>query len=220
MLPTPTICKLTILTHIKNERKNMTSRPDFSHFLVHFTKNKQPVGAQDPDNPIRDKAKGMALTRLISILTDKKIIASTMPWTNCHCVCLTECPWASLIDHTKSYSPYGIGFSKQFVFSRNGSPVYYVRADQYEKQEWNEHLKSFVTPFWPRYRPKSIKEKKDFRTCDYTHEREWRVPHDFPFDYDQIEFIILDKYEDMAKFPKELKDSIGRINFYLWIIIK
>lgn len=193
----------------------MNNRPDLSNYLVHFTKNNRPCGVKDSNNPIGDKAKGMALTRLISILTDKKIIASTMPWTNCHCVCLTECPWSSLIDHTKSYSPYGIGFSKQFVFSRNGSPVYYVRADQYEKQQWHEHLHPFVTPFWPSYRAKSIEAKKKFQTCDYTHEREWRVPHDFPFEYNQIEFIILDKYEDMAKFPKELKDSIGRDKFLL-----
>lgn len=193
----------------------MKVRPDFSPFLVHFTKNEEPVGKQDPKDPIGDRAKKSALDRLISILSEKKIIASTMPWTNCHCVCFTECPWASLIDHTRSYSPYGIGFSKQFIFSRNGSPVYYVRADQYEKQEWHEHLKCFVTPFWPSYRPKSIDEKKSFKTCDYTHEREWRVPHDFSFEYNQIEFIILDKYEDMAKFPKELKDSIGRDKFLL-----
>lgn len=51
--------------------------------------------------------------------------------------------------------------------------------------------------------------------CDYTHEREWRVPHDFPFDYNRIEFVILNSYEDMAKFPKELKDAIGREKFIL-----
>lgn len=155
------------------------------------------------------------MNRLISILTDKKIIASTMPWTGTHAVCFTECPWTTLVDHTLQYSPYAIGFSKKFVFSRNGSPVYYVRPDQYEKQEWHEHLKAFVTPFWPPYRPLSIEQKKKFKTCDYSHEREWRVPHDLSFDYEQIEFIILDKYEDMAKFPKELKDSIGRSKFLL-----
>lgn len=191
------------------------TRPDFSNFLGHFTSNRQPVGKNDLTNPVKDKAKGHALTRLISILTDKKIVASTMPWTGTHAVCLTECPWSSLIDHTNVYSPYGIGFNKQFIFSRNGGPVYYVRADQYEKQEWHEHLKAFVTPFWPSYRPKSINQKKTFTTCDYTHEREWRVPHDLSFEYSQIEFIILDKYEDMAKFPKELKDAIGRDKFLL-----
>lgn len=155
---------------------NLTSRPDFSSYLAHFTSNKQPVGKNDPNNPVIIKAKGFALTRLINILKEKKIVASTMPWTGTHAVCLTECPWSSLIDHTNRYSPYGIGFSKQLIFSRNGGPVYYVRADQYEKQNWHDHLKAFVTPFWPVYRPKSINAKKQFTTCDYSHEREWRIP--------------------------------------------
>lgn len=186
------------------------TRPDFSNYLAHFTTNRMPVGKKDDKNPVKNKAKGQAITRLINILNDKEIVASTMPWTNSHAVCFTECPWTSLIDHTKAYSPYGIGFEKSLIFSRNGAPVYYVRADQFEKQQWDEHLKSFVTPFWPAYRPKSLNKKKRFITCDYTHEREWRIPHNFQFDYTQIEFIILDTYEDMAKFPKELKDNWKR----------
>lgn len=193
----------------------ITNRPDFSNFLGHFTTNRRPVGKNDPHNPVKDKMNQHALNRLISILQEKKIIASTMPWTGKHAVCLTECPWSSLLDHTKNYSPYGLGFNKQFIFSRNGSPVFYVRADQYEKQQWHEHLKAFVTPFWPAYRPKTINNKKTFTTCDYTHEREWRVPHDLLFEYRHLEFIVLDKYEDMAKFPKELKDAIGREKFLL-----
>ena len=191
------------------------NRPDLSDFLAHFTSNRQPVGKKDASNPVKEKAKGYALTRLISILNDKQIIASTMPWTNSHAVCFTECPWMSLIEHTKVFSPYGIGFRKKNIFSMNGAPVFYVRADQYEKQEWHKHLKSFVTPFWPAYRPKSINTKKKFPLCDYSHEREWRVPHNFQFEYSQIEFIILNNYEDMAKFPRELKDAIGREKFLL-----
>lgn len=191
------------------------TRHDFSNFLAHFTSNRPPVGKDDVKNPVKDKAKGQALTRLINILNEKEIIASTMPWTNSHAVCFTECPWTSLIDHTKAYSPYGLGFNKPMIFSRNGAPVYYVRADQFEKQQWNDHLKAFVTPFWPSYRPKSLNDKKAFKTCDYTHEREWRVPHNFQFEYNQIEFVILNTYKDMAKFPQDLKDSIGREKFIL-----
>jgi hypothetical protein len=146
-----------------------------------------------------------------------------MPWTNSRCVCFTECPWSSLLEHTKRYSSYGIGFSKPFVFSRNGGPVYYVRADQFKKQKWDKHLLPFVTPFWPPYRPHSLDEKVSFSTnCDYTHEREWRVPHNLEFEYNNIEFVILNTYADMAKFPKALKDEIGREKFilmdnYKWI---
>jgi hypothetical protein len=53
------------------------------------------------------------------------------------------------------------------------------------------------------------------KTVDYTHEREWRVPHDFTFDYNQVEFVILDTYNDMAQFPQEMKDAVGRDKFLL-----
>ena len=55
---------------------------------------------------------------------------------------------------------------------------------------------------------------------DYSHEREWRVPHDFTFELDQVEFVVLKTYEDMAQFPKHLKDSIGRENFLLMDVYK
>jgi len=193
----------------------MANRPDFSKYLVHFTTDREPVSDSD-DNPTNIYSEKTAKERLISILTDKRICASNMPWTGCRAVCFTECPWSSLIDHTERYSSYGIGFEKSFIFSRNGSPVFYVRADQYENQEWHPHLKPFVTPFWPAYVPKAIKNKTTFKSvCDYTHEREWRVPHDLPFDYSNVAFIILKNYTDMAKFPKEFKDSIGRDKFIL-----
>ena len=192
----------------------MANRPDFSKYLVHFTTDRTPVSDAE-DNPTNVYSATNAKDRLISILTEKKIVASNMPWTGCRAVCFTECPWSSLIDHTERYSSYGIGFEKSFIFSRNGSPVYYVRADQYEKQTWHEHLKPFVTPFWPAYAPKKKKEQVKFALCDYTHEREWRVPHDLHFDYENIAFIILKNYTDMAQFPKEFKDAIGREKFIL-----
>lgn len=192
----------------------MPNRPDFSNYLVHFTTERAPV-SNEKNNPTNSYTNLSAKDRLLSILKERKITASNMPQTGCHAVCFTECPWSSLIDHTNRYSPYGIGFEKSFIFSRNGSPVYYVRADQYKKQTWHEHLKPFVTPFWPKYTPPKKKLETDFPVCDYTHEREWRVPHDLHFEYKDIRFIILKNYTDMAKFPKEYKDSIGRDKFIL-----
>jgi hypothetical protein len=138
-----------------------------------------------------------------------------LPWTGSIAVCFTECPWASLISHTGKYSPYGIGFSKNFIFSRDGGPAFYVRPDLFERQVWNKSIMPFLTPFWPSYRPKIMNEKYDQKTCDFTHEREWRVPHDLSFKYSQVEFILLDTYQDMAQFPRELKDEIGRDKFIL-----
>lgn len=200
----------------------MSFKPDQSNYLAHFT-SAAPKAKQTAAYDFWQKS---AYDKLVNILTTKKIHASVMPWTGSHAVCFTECPWTSLVQHTTQYSPFGIGFSKNFIFSRNGAPVYYVRMDQYKKQQWHEHLHSFVTPFLPAYSPGTLVDKlkkesaetgrpKEVKTVDYTHEREWRVPHDLTFEYNQIEFIILDTYKDMAIFPENLKDQIGRDKFLL-----
>ncbi len=189
-------------------------RPDFSDYLVHFTVNSKPKG-DNSDNPIKDYENMTAFERLINILKDQKIVASRMPWSGCRAVCFTECPWSSLLDHTTKYSPFGLGFHKAFIFSRNGSPVYYVRPDQFEKQEWHEDLYPFVTPFWPKYRPGHLKEKYSFQTCDYSHEREWRTPHDLCFDYSQISFVIINTYEELNQIPEAIRDSVGNDKFVL-----
>ena len=192
------------------------NRPDFSMYLAHFTKDDGPCS---PDEPMaKDLSDKSAIQKLESILRDKVIRATTMPWTGAHAVCLTECPWSSLLAHTKQYSPYGIGFSKKVIYSKHGGPAYYVRPDHFKKQlaarKFDKHVWPFVTPFSPVYRPAHMKGKY-FPTVDFSHEREWRVPHDFPFTYEDIEFVILNDYHDMAAFPRELKDAIGREKFIL-----
>ena len=192
------------------------NRPDFSMYLAHFTKDGSLCSPDDPR--FTDISGKTALQRLESILRDMNIKATTMPWTGAHAVCFTECPWSSLIAHTKQYSPYGIGFSKKVVYSKHGGPAYYVRPDHFKKQlsggKFDKQLWPFVTPFSPVYRPVHMKGSY-FTTVDFSHEREWRVPHDFPFNYNDIAFVILKDYHDMAAFPKDLKDLIGREKFIL-----
>ncbi len=179
-------------------------RPDQSNYLAHF--------ASGDD----------AYTRLESILRDKTIRAGELPWTKRRAVCFTECPWSSLLAHANQYSPYGVGFQKPRVFAAGGAPAYYVRADHFDRQEWHQDLYTFVTPFWPAYRPAHLKDERYLggKTIDYAHEREWRVPHNFTFEHSQVEFVILDNYEDMARFPGDLKDAIGREKFVLMDIYR
>lgn len=177
-----------------------------SKFVAHFTKG-------EGDAPYNN---------LVKILSEKNVKAGSLPWTGNPAVCFTECPWSSLLTHVDHYSSYGIGFTKAHVFAAGGGPAFYVRADLWDKQQWDNHIKTFVTPFWPPYRPKSEKFKKPLsgKTIDYAHEREWRVPHDFKFEHDQVQFVVLPGYEAMAKFPKELKDAIGREKFILLDVYK
>lgn len=197
----------------------MVNRPDFSNYLVHFTSNEVPKGGIE-GNPVGDISQLNAFERLQRILRDKQIRASKLKWTGANAVCFTECPWSSLLAHTEKYSSYGIGFSKKSVFAKHGAPAIYIRQEHFEEQKnkgFTKHLWPFLTPFAPAYRPRKMKNENENKnkTCDYTHEREWRVPHDFPFDYKYIEFVILNDYQDMAVFPKELKDAIGREKFIL-----
>ncbi|MFQ2645988.1 abortive infection system antitoxin AbiGi family protein [Aeromonas caviae] len=191
-------------------------RPDFSNYLGHFTTGRQPF-SKAQNNPTIEFKGVKPIDRLENILKTKKILASRLPWNNKDAVCLTECPWGSLLAHAKTYSPYGVGFTKEFVFSKSGGPAFYVRADVYDKQTWEDSVHRFVTPFWPSYRPADLKNygRMRDRDIDYSHEREWRVPCDLEFEYEDIAFVVLKDYRDMAKFPKSLKDNIGRHKFLL-----
>ena len=176
-----------------------------SDFVAHFTKDKGDVKAFD---------------NLVKILKSGRVNASSIPWVNKPAVCFTECPWSSLLKHVRKYSKYGVGFTKSHVFKAGGGPAYYVRSDHWKKQFWEDHIKTFVTPFWPKYRPRNHKYRNDRdlsgQTIDFTHEREWRVPHDFDFKLNEIKFVVLPDYIEMARFPKDLKDGIGREKFILF----
>jgi len=199
------------------QNKQFLNKPDCSQYVAHFTSSGKLKGDH---NDLTIEAMS-AYDRLISILTTKIIKASKMPWTGANAVCFTESPWTSLLSHTEKYSPYGIGFSKPTLFTKHGGPAIYVRTDHYTKQikeadGFHPQLLPFVTPFSPVYRPYHMKKASyDIGNCDYTHEREWRVPHDFPFEYKDIQFVILDSYLDMERFPNELKDDIGWEKFIL-----
>ena len=203
------------------------TRPDFSEYVVHFTKDKPPISAKEnPEENIKKIGKLNAKERLFSLLNDNRIFATRMPWTNKPAVCFTECTWSSLLDHANNYSRYGVGFKKNFLFLKGGGPAIYISPHLWEKQ--NKHvgdaneafdstLESFITPFCPPYATKAYKAKYwKGKFIDYTHEREWRVPQDLNFKISDVAFVIVASYEDMAKAPKDLKDAIGRNN---WLIM-
>ena len=197
-------------------------RPDFSEYVVHFTKDQAPITAGTETSPALKAIAGKsAVERLTAILTSTKLRATRMPWTNRPAVCFTECTWASLLDHATRYSRFGLGFSKHFLFARGGGPAIYLTPGLLEhqkkhvgteKQPFDDTLYSFMTPFCPPYAPKAYRDQfwKREKALDFSHEREWRVPHDLDFKLTDVAFVIVDKYEDMAAAPKALKDAIGR----------
>ncbi len=102
----------------------MSNKPDFSFYLAHFTIDREPWVKDDPANPTIEKTRGLsARDRLISILKERKILSSSIPWkvgSGRRAVCLTECPWTSLLVHAQRYSPYGIGFNKALIYLLEG----------------------------------------------------------------------------------------------------
>jgi hypothetical protein len=204
--------------------------PDFSDYVAHFTKD-GPLLAGNEATATQKSVEGLsALDRITVILTSRKILATPMAWTGADAVALTECPWGSLLRHAEAYSPYGIGFSKPHLFAAGGGPAFYIRPHQMNAQHeyyrqatgqkhrgFDRSVFPFLTPFAPGYMPLKYRQKHwvGKNVVDYSHEREWRVPHDFTFDYDEVEFVVLERYEDLAQMDKQLKDAIGREKFLL-----
>ena len=153
----------------------------------------------------------------MQILEQGVIRATNMPWTNRPCVCFTECVWGSLLDHAQNYSSYGLGFHKETLFKAGGGPAFYMRQDLFQAATWPEEVFPFITPFVPEYAPVEHRDEywSSRAPCDYTNEREWRIPHDFEFDLTEVEFITVARYEDEAQMPTHLKDAIGRANILL-----
>ena len=195
---------------------NGKMKPDYSNYLAHFTRDS--VCIVD-NNCLEDEYKNMsAKNKLISILNQKTIYKSTMPWTGTEAVCFTECPWSSFIEHSLNYSSYGVGFSKKFIFGRHGTPAIYMRVDTFinEKENKfsniNDDIKFLITPFQPIYTPSRIKRLRSL-PVDYMHEREWRTPDDIKFEYKDIEFVVVKSNEDFALFPQDLRTAVGEDKF-------
>jgi len=209
-----------IIINQNNMAKEKYNRPDYSVFLVHFTKDGEFCN-KEQDKTIIGYKNMTAKERLLSILKDKKISASRMPWTNTQGVCFTECPWSSLIAHAQCYSPYGIGFKKSYIFSQKGAPIFYLRSNLFERMKKEMESKqsatvkemwTFISPFSPKYGTDYTKQfiKVDGKRMivDYTHEREWRCPKDFSYQYSDIEFIIVKQFSDIIDIPQEVKKAI------------
>ena len=210
----------------------LRGHPDFSDYVVHFTKGSKPLGKADAGSTLEQISKLTAVERLTQILSDKQVYATPMPWTSKPAVCFTECTWVSLLDHSKRYSPFGVGFSKAFLFATGGAPAIYLRPDFLDwqgehtnpKTPFDDRLWSFITPFAPLYAPAAKKKlpswNKFEKGLDFTHEREWRVPHNLSFDYSDVSFVIVNSYDEMAKMPKTIKDGIGRSRFLIMDIYR
>ena len=173
--------------------------PDYSPLIVHFTKDSKFMRADlvPDDHPLHPYKNASAFDRLLHILTSKTVHATPMPFlpTHASAVCFTECIWKALTRHAKRYSTYGIVISKRLVHKMGGGPALYLRGDVLKELGNNLplRLEPFVVPFDPDAVVKAGVPQ------DWLHEREWRLPQSLTFNYEDVEFVVVNTIEDARK---------------------
>ncbi|MCS5696943.1 hypothetical protein [Desulfofundulus thermocisternus] len=119
---------------------------------------------------------------LKTILTEKCIRASVTGYygklNNTKAVCFADLSIRGLQRHSAKYSPYGLAFLKELIFDKGGGPALYIREDIIKQ-----------IPFFPDIL-KPFVNKINLYTYDFHHEREWRVPGDFHFEYHEISVLF------------------------------
>lgn len=118
---------------------------------------------------------------LIKILEEKKLRASETGYykhtDNTKSVCFADLTIRGLKRHSEKYSIFSIGFLKGLIFEKNGAPALYIRDNLIRTtEEVNDHIKPYVN-------------KINLTNFDFHHEREWRVPDDFEFEYNEV-FVV------------------------------
>lgn len=195
----------------------MSNRPDYSEYVAHFTSTASIEG-----DPVLSALS--PLERLSNILTEQRIRGTKKHWgLGGPSAAFTECPWASLLDHATQYSSYAIGFTKSQLWAKGGQPAVYLRSEilhaikEHVESEAKQkvypaiapELGTLYTPFEREEGWKLLDGTVIDTHIDYAHEREWRVPGDFDFGYDDIKFLVVETFADVAKLPPAAVKAIG-----------
>jgi hypothetical protein len=150
-------------------------RSDFSHSLVHLTKNRKEYEYDQQTLERKLIREVSAFDVLKEILVSGTIRGSGNDGYvkgDRHAVCLSEIPLSNLREFADApyveppkhkYRMYGITLSKDAVFKAGGRPVFYLPDTEGDwipaEQKWRQ-------------------VRFEHPQVDFTHEREWRVPVD------------------------------------------
>lgn len=149
-------------------------RPDLATHLIHFTKGRDREDAYSTLKTILQQQRLLGSTRLVRGATS--------------CICFSEAPLTSL-EHGlvndsgfTRYSPFGLLFSKTFIFERGGRPVIYQPESEFR-----------LLPPPLRWRHVRFEPTGD-SPVDFTWERDWRVPGDeLRFGFGDVEIVLPDE---------------------------
>lgn len=171
--------------------------PDLSDFVIHFVAR---WGRRNDEVPSEVYAMSPRDRLFDGILASQEIRAYRVFFGWDEVVCFTECTPAGVTAMIRDrYRPWGVAFTKDFVFERGGGPAFYVRGD-----EWDEvyhlppRLRSRCTKFWPGAIPDPDELMNPALTTEsqWLPEREWRTlgegdPPSFQFDPDDVAFVVV-----------------------------
>jgi hypothetical protein len=138
-------------------------------------------------------------------------------------VCFTECTQAGVqtLIRQRRYSPWGVAFTKDFIFKRGGGPAFYVRGDewQYVENGFPTELRARCTKFWPgaefeKGLDSIFADQRLLRPSEWTHEREWRIlgegyPPTFRFQYEEVAFLVVGADIGTGRVPTVLIDPVS-----------
>jgi len=176
--------------------------PDLSDHVIHFVERNGKTNDLVPDE-ITSLPAG---ERLAAIFESREIRAFPVFFGgNTPVVCFTECTRAGVrtLLREQRYAPWGIAFTKDFIFHRGGGPAFYVRGDEWKYVEagFPPEIRARCTKLWPGadFEPglESIfADGRLTKPSEWTHEREWRLfgegdPPAFRFRDEDIAFLLV-----------------------------
>jgi hypothetical protein len=164
-----------------------TNHPDFNEVVVHFT-GRRCAGEE-------------ASRRLLQVVEAGSIIATIPYGSDLGAACFTESTvrgvsWLIAQNH---FVPYGIAFTKTFLFANGGAPAIVVRGDEWGHiRNLPPELRARTIRLWPGAIPEpgEVLPPHLLTRSEWLGEREWRVPAEtgmpaIRFETDDIAFLIV-----------------------------
>lgn len=201
--------------------------PELSDFVIHFVSR---WGRRNDEVPAAIHGMSPHDRLFDGVLASNEIKAYRVFFGWDEVVCFTECTPTGVSAMIRDrYRPWGVAFTKDFVFKRGGGPAFYVRGD-----EWDDvyhlppRLRCRCTKFWPGATP-DPGEPMDpalATECQWLPEREWRVlgiddPPSLQFDPDDVAFIVVGDLPSASdKYPTVVIDQLtGKIEdpAHVWL---
>ena len=164
-----------------------THHPDFNEVVIHFTG--------------RRSTKEEASRRLVRILS-AGVINASLPYGNDQgAACFTESTarGVSWLISQNHFVPYGVAFTKPFLFNTGGAPAIVIRGDEWKfVRALPPELRARTVRLWPGADPEpgeSLPAHLQTRS-EWLSEREWRVPAPagtpaVTFSTDDIAFLVV-----------------------------